>query len=213
MTDLQVVYALAGTIIIPSVIGIVRYKGLSMPLKFITLLLTLGLINEALMIALSALKVNNLFTIHFYALVEIIFLSLYFHRQIESQHLRKVVIVITIALSAFSIIYAFTGNNIAQFNSIPRAIECVYFSILSCVLFYEMSDISRKVDESDYYVNGAILIYFTSCFIIFAFSKYIASNQGHITTMFWAHSYVNAFCNLAYAIGLWIASKRYYIQP
>lgn len=212
MLDLHVIYALAASIVIPATIGLIHYRILERSLKTISLLLLLGMLTETVMITLSLLKINNLFTLHFYALMEIGLFSLYFYRQIQNSVMKRLIVIVLIGLSAFAVIYAVYGNNIAEFNSLPRATECLYFSFLSAWLFYEMADYTRTINGGHYFINGAILFYFTSCFLIFTFSKYNASNLDMIFTMFSTHAFINAFCNLAYATGLWIASRQYSTQ-
>lgn len=200
-------YILAASIIIPSIVGLILYRKLLGPAKLVTLLLALGMLTESVMIYLSAKKVNNLFTVHFYAIVEIILLSLLFHKQATNKIVKLVIILSGTSLLAFAIIYASMGNNISEFNSLPRAIECLYFSLLSCWLFYEMADYTKPVHKSDYIFIGTIMFYFSSCFLIFAFNKYMIQATETLITMIVAHSLVNAFCNLAYTAGIWIASK------
>lgn len=212
MSDTQIIYLLASTILIPCVLGLVKYKVLKLPFKLIVLLLFTGLFTEAVMIVLSTKKINNLFAVHFYALAEIIFFGLFFFHSIKSGVVRKLTILSMVCLAMFAVIYALFGNNIAEFNSIPRAMECLYFTTLSAWLFYEMADYHRQVDECEYYFNGTVLFYFSSCFVIFAFNKYVATNQDVLWTMVKAHSYVNAACNILYALGIWIASKSFYHQ-
>jgi len=212
MSNTQFLYVLAPSILVPCIIGIVNFKELKSPYKLITILIVIGALTEGLMAVLSLLRVNNLFAVHFYALAEVILLSLFYYKTIQHQPVKKIVAAFCIIFAVFAIVYAAYGTNIAQFNSIPRALECIYFSLLSCWLFYEMSDYLRPVAESDYYLNGAIMFYFTSCFVIFAFNKYMAANLSVLWTMVKAHAIVNAFCNLVYGLALWIASKHSYQQ-
>jgi len=210
MSNTQFLYVLAPSILVPCIIGIANYKGLKLTYKLITALILIGALTEGLMAMLSMLRINNLFAVHFYALAEVILLSLFYYKAIQHPSIKKTVAVFSVAFTVFAIVYASYGTNIAQFNSIPRAFECIYFSLLSCWLFYEMSDYLRPVAESDYYLNGAIMFYFTSCFVIFTFNKYMTANLSVLWTMVKAHAIVNAFCNLIYGLALWIASKRYY---
>lgn len=207
MSLTHTLYILAATIIIPSLVGLILFKKLLGSAKLITLLLALGMLTEGTMIYLSVKKMNNLFTVHFYAIVEIILLSLLFHRLVANKIVKLVIILLGTSLLAFAIIYASLGNNISEFNSLPRAVECLYFSLLSCWLFYEMADYAKPVHKSDYIFIGTIMFYFSSCFLIFAFNKYMTQATETLIAMIVAHSLVNAFCNLAYTAGIWTASK------
>jgi len=210
MSTAQVFYVLAATILIPCVVGLIKYRGLTLPFRLFTVLLLMGCLTETVMISLAARATNNLFALHFYSVAEITLLSLFYYTFIHHVLVRRGIIFIMVCLVIFAIIYATSGTNIAEFNSIPRALECVYFTLLSCWLFFEMSDYQRPVTNSDYYLNGALMFYFSSCFVIFAFNKYMAANPSVLWAMVKTHAIVNAFCNLVYGLALWIAPKHSY---
>lgn len=211
MFGFEVAMALMATIIFPCLIGMLFFKSLPLYYRLIVALLLFGFLTEVTLITLSFLRINNLFSSHLYALVEIILLSLYFRRLAKTSKEKNVISTIMIVLSGFAIVYSIIGSNIAEFNSIPRALECIYFSVLACYAFYNMAlEPPEKEDVSLYFVNGAILLYFSSCFIVFAFSKSMTLDTENLLFMHNVHSLVSATCNIAYAIGLWLASRSSY---
>lgn len=209
MISVYVIYALSLTIFIPVLIGVAGYRLLSKSQRLITWLLVIGLFNEVLMMAVAFMKMSNLFTMHFYALVEIVFLSLYFHSLAKTDSIKKSILIVMAGLCVFSVVYSLFGNNILEFNSLPRAAECIYFSLLCIWMFFEMAVDEDPIDGSHYFITGAIMFYFSACFLVFTFSKYFIQDIDVLRLMFTMHSLVNVFCNLIYAVGLWIASKRY----
>lgn len=211
MLEKYTLYVLAATVVIPCAAGLVNYRNLSIPVKFITWLFVFSFITEAAMTSLSHLHIRNLFAMHLFALVEIIFVSLYFYHLVGNTAARKILVASSAVLTAFAIAYAISGNNFSQFNSIPRAVECGYFTVLSLWLFYEMS-LDASIDTSHYLINGSILFYFSSSFLVFAFSRYKEPDTTALMVMFSLHAVINTFCNLTYATGIWLSSKRYYTQ-
>jgi hypothetical protein len=204
------IYALAATIVIPCSIGVVKYKKLPKPVLFITWWLIIGLLCESIMIWFSTMHINNLFAMHVFTVVEIILISLYFLHVIKNETIRKVILVSGSVSTVFAVGYAINGNNLLEFNSLPQAIECAYFTFLSCWFFHEMSNNLDSGDDCHYFINGSILFYFSSSFLVFGFSRYVSPNNEALMVMYSLHSIINALCNLTYAFGIWTASKRYY---
>jgi hypothetical protein len=207
MFGYQVAFSLAMTVIIPCVVGVIYFRKLSKAYKYLVMLLGMHLFSELLLITLAYLGVNNLIYLHLYAPLEIILLSTFFIHQLRSLQEKRIIWAVTFVITAISLIYSLVGNNIAGFNSFPRAIECMYFSLLACYVFYDILVDPGPVDDGFYIVNGAVLFYFSSCFLVFAFSKYIAPDNKSLLMMSNIHSIIIAVCNIAYATGLWIASK------
>jgi hypothetical protein len=117
---------------------------------------------------------------------------------------------LTVGMGIVVLSYALIGNNILGFNSLPRAMESIYFCALSCYLFYRMSIDYKLGDDAIYFVNGAVFFYFASNFLVFAFSKYKEADGDDLLIMYNVHSIVDSSCNLAYARGLWLASRSSY---
>ena len=201
---------LATSIIIPCAVGIIYFEKLPMPYKLIVALLILGFFTELMLVIVPYIGIKNYFGSHIYGLLEIVLLSLFFINLLKNPKEKRMIWIIMIGLSVFALGYSISGNNILEFNSLPRALECIYFSLISCYLFYKMSIDLRTMDESIYFVNGSIFFYFSSSFLVFAFSNYKAHDSDDLLVMYNVHSIVNALCNLAYAPGLWIASKSSY---
>lgn len=210
MFGYQIAILLAATILIPCVVGVVRFNALAMHYRFVVILLGFGFLTELLMFSLPYFGTNNLIGMHLYALAEIILLSLYFIHQLKEPVEKRIIGIATVAIAAISVVYSSVGNNIKEFNSLPRAIECIYFGGLCSYVFYEMTIDRSRIEGGLCFINGAILFYFSSCFIVFAFSKYKAPDTNDLLMMYNVHSIINAVCNLAFAAGLWLAPRFSY---
>jgi hypothetical protein len=147
MFSYQVALFLAATIIIPCVIGVIYFRRLPFYFRLIVMLLLFGLFTESVLITLPYFGINNFPISHIYALVEIVLLSLFFIALLKSSAEKKIILIAMTGMSAFALMYAIIGNNMAEFNSMPRALECIYFSGLSCYVFYEMAIDSEPVDS------------------------------------------------------------------
>src|SRR5690349_17758889 len=207
MFGYKVAFSLAMTIIIPCVVGVIYFRKLPKPYKYLVMLLGMHLFSELLLVALAYWGVNNVIYLHLYAPLEIILVSTFFIHQLRSPQEKRIIWAGTFFITFISLAYSLVGNNIAGFNSFPRDIEIIYFYVLACYVFYDILVDPGPVDDGFYIVNGAVLFYFSACFLVFAFTKYIANDNKSLLVMSNIHSIVIAVCNLAYSIGLWIASK------
>jgi hypothetical protein len=207
---LWMMYCLAASIVAPTAIAIARYRGMPYSERFISGLFIIGCANEAIMIAVPYFGIKNLFFIHIYTVAEVILLSCYFILKFENGLARKLVGFGAVVIGIFAMGYAMQGNNLAQFNSIPRALECASLSVLSMYLFFEMSDGTKAINEGDYFINGAILFYFSSSFLVFTFSQSMIQSNDVLIIMYSTHAIINAVCNIIFAIGLWLASRQSY---
>lgn len=210
MFGYQIAILLAATILIPCLVGFIRFNTLAVHYRFVAILAGLGFLTELLMFSLPYFGTNNLIGMHFYALAEIILLSMFFIHQLKEPVEKRIIWIATVAIAAISLVYASVGNNIKEFNSLPRAIECIYFGGLCSYVFYEMSIDKSRMEGGLCFINGAILFYFSSCFIVFAFSKYKAPDKDDLLMMYNVHSIINAICNLMFAAGLWVAPRSTY---
>jgi hypothetical protein len=210
MFGYKVALFFSAVVLVPSLVGLVFFKRFNPAYKAIAILLICGAFSESLLITLSFTVGRNLYVHHFLAVIEIFFLSLFYMRMLGTQEEKKIIQTIMTGLCLFAIIYASIGNNIVDFNSVPRAFESMYFCGLSCYLFYRMSADYKIGDHAIYFVNGAVFFYFASNFLVFAFSKYKETDNSDLLIMFNVHSIVDSSCNLAYARGLWLASRSSY---
>jgi hypothetical protein len=202
---------LTATILIPLGIGLYHYRSIAADVRVFLYLIIVGTVNESIMITLSWMGYRNLFTLHIWMVLELTLLSLFFYRTIQSREWRMYARYGAIVIISLAFLYAFYGENIHGFNSLPRAVQSLFIISLSGWLFYERyvtrigSDPAR---DGVFFINGGILFYFSASFIVFTFSKYVI-DSSYLMTFIKAHSFVNAFCNLIFAYGIWTSSRLY----
>jgi hypothetical protein len=208
----EVALVLASFVLAPCVVGLIYFNKFNPACKVFALFCVFEACCEALMITIAFTVGHNLYVPHFTAIGEISLLSLFFIRVLGTRQEKRIIQIIVLALCIFALIYASIGNNLIGFNSPPRALEAIYFCGLSCYLFYRMSIDSKIRDEGEgiYFIVGAVFFYFASNFVVFAFSKYKETDNHDLLIMFNIHSMVDSLCNLAYARGLWMASRSRY---
>jgi hypothetical protein len=205
--SLQLAVIFACTILIPFAIGLYYYRSLPTAVQIFFMLIAVGTVNEALMLSLTLLKIGNLFTLHIYTLLELAIISIFYSKLLSSR-LTGIIASGALLLAVVGVGFAVYGENIYDFNSIPRALECVFVVSLSLRLFNEtFNRDGDPAQDGTFYLNGGILFYFGSSLVIFAFSKYVL--EADLLVLYSTHSFINAITNLIFALGLWISSRSY----
>lgn len=201
---------LTASILLPFAIGVKEYDRLGKPVRIFFLLIAVGVLTEGGMVSLALAGVRNLYFLHFYSLCELIILSWFYYTVVHFDFSKKYILAAALVVAAISVMYALRGNNIHDFNALPRALESLVVVSFGAWLYYEMSvsDGPDPLHSDLFYINAGVLFYFTSSFIVFAFAKYVGQGD-HLRSMYIAHSIVNAFCNIIYLIGIWKSSRSY----
>lgn len=203
------IVALAATKLIPAGVGLYRYAHLKLSLRIFTVLIILGAINEALLFVLAKRVGNNLYMLHVFAVIEVSLVSAFLWLELKNGKFRKGMALVTCAVIVFSIGYAMYGNNLFQYPSEPRVLDATLIIACCIFLFYEMATTGDGRDplrDSAFFINGGVMLYFTATFITWMMMKYVVSDSGFVYALYGSHAYINAFCNLVFAYGLWISS-------
>jgi hypothetical protein len=206
----EVALIFSAFVLAPCAVAFIYFKKFSPAYKAFAVFCIYEASMEAILITTALIGGRNLYVIHFSVIGEIFLLSLFFVRVLGTKKEKRIIQTIAVGLLIFGIVYASIGNNLFGFNSLPRALEAIYFSSLSCYLFYKMSVDYKIGDEGIYFIIGAVFFYFASNFVVFAFSKYKETDNHDLLIMFNIHSMVDSLCNIAYARGLWMASRARY---
>jgi hypothetical protein len=208
MFGIKVAMWIHAIIFIPFLIGVFRYHKLPTVYRiFMLQLLAESLLQVAYRITYIYRPGNNLFLTHFYAVFEIILTSIYLRHQIRRQTSRQLILILIVALSVLTIVYAGMGDNLVRFSDIPKGIEHIYFSMLICYVFYEMSLDTGKEDNGLYIINGAMLFWFSSSFLIYAFSNLFIEDMKNLLIMHNVATIVAGLCSMAYAVAMGTAVR------
>jgi hypothetical protein len=204
------IFILGATKLVPAGIGLYYYKILSKPLQAFVILMVAGALNETVLLILAKTVGNNLYMLHVFAAVELAVLLYFFYLELRDQRVKRLIPWIGSVAIACGIVYALMGNNLLKYPSEPRAINAIIIIIACLYLFYEMVVLGDSADplrDGKYFINGAVLLYFSATFITWLAMKYVITDTAIVYALYGSHAYINAFCNLVFAYGLWISSK------
>jgi len=147
---------------------------------------------------------RNYSFLHLYGLLEALVLLYFFSLVIERS--KRLILGVAIVFSAVYIVNSLYWE-VNTFNMFGRSLECLIMISLSFVLFYQFYNREDDIfiDRSPiFWINIAILVYFSGAFFSFVLSREILSGK-----MPWVlHNASNMFKNILLAVGLWKVQNR-----
>lgn len=201
---------LASSILI-ILVGIINFKTLkrSWPLGVLFILFIVSVTSDIAGTAMQNRGIHNLWLYNLYNLIEYsllaIFFILLFQFKRQGQIISSIVYLTILTLMIFiSVSQSFTEH----FNSTLMGLQSIVL-ICSSVLYFRvmLNNLEFETPWSNpfFWINSAILIYFSGCFFIFIFSDYRDVTR---TIKIWdIHNIIHIIYNLLILIGFWKARK------
>jgi len=191
------------------VIGIIKYKTLNLPLRVLFYLIILSLLTDFTCYLLVNFNMYNLWVINTYTILEFLFFSIFYLSILKSiKQIKLLSLFYLLSLIAVTII-TFAQSFTLHLSQITLGIESIIFICSSAIYFNLML---KKLEYSTpwsnplFWLNSAILIYFSGCFFVFIFSEYRAFK---LVIMVWdLHNIIRIIFNMLIIIGFWKARKE-----
>lgn len=188
MSTLELCYS--ASLLTVSLVGIIRYKVLSTPLKLLTWSTIAVFIKNVSAIIVYAKYKTNAPVLHIEALTEYIFYALIYYYLFTNRVVKKGVIKSIVAVTLFAI---FNAVYLQPFNSVfPTYVNLptlALLAILSLLLFRQMLFYPLKtpiLKQGVFWYNTAIIFYSTTMFLAIGFSNLqLAYKFGSVLLYFW----------------------------
>jgi hypothetical protein len=164
------------SVLMPVSAGLVKTVYKDQPSKTILLYLLFAGVTDVVERILGTHHINNLPLLHFYTIVEYLFILRYFQLILNDQKTSKLITLMLILFPVFSILDFIFIQDIHQYNSYPRPIAAIIIIMLCMYYFFRYNDIEVKRPWSAVYLNWitfGLLIYFCSSLLYFAFINVI----------------------------------------
>lgn len=174
--------------------------------SIILTLLSISLLTEIVsLILILYFKTSNIVLYNYFILIETILLYFYFGH-IQSNIIR---LISTIFLIFFILIssYELVINSIKSMNAVSFTLQSIYSIVFSLLAFHHIlkeQKYNNILKASVFWINSAILLFFTGNLFLHLFSKYLQEHALNAFFELWAfHSFFNIVFYSLISIGLW----------
>lgn len=195
-------------LLISVLIYLAKYNRLPSLIKTLGIFLLISIATEIFSKYLSFLKVNNLFLLHIFTLLEFISWSLFYKLLFkEKEEVQKYSWYFIITVSLLIIINTMFIEPYTGFNSNAKSL--VQIILISYAIYYffrsfGVVDFSQPINKAISFINFAVVLYYSGSLFIFMFSRFLMSDNvsNIIQEGFWL---LNALLNLVFQILILIA--------
>jgi hypothetical protein len=193
------------------IVGFIRYKYLSVALRFVFLHLTLAVITEITTKVMGVWKLNNLPVLHIYTPLEYTLIGWFYLEVLKNYIPSKWINGSIVVFLIFSLINSLLIQDMWSFNTNSRSLEAVMIIVLSLISFHRILT-ELKVKRLDIYpefwINTGYLLYFSGAFFLFIMSNFILDRGKTLNLMMWTvHAGLSSMLYLLLGIGLWMHRK------
>jgi hypothetical protein len=176
--------------LIVAIIGMVRFKKLTMPFKLLAILQVLDLfLTNIASKQVESLYHNNALISHVQALNSYIFYSLIYYLLFRNKYLKKFILVTVVIITIFCFINAIFLEPYAKsfpiYTIIPTDILYIAFSMLLFrqMLLYPMA--TNLIKQSIFWYNTGLLFFSTTMFMNLGLMNYYSHHRPHDQLIFY----------------------------
>lgn len=179
MKHIYVIVIVPASILIPLSVGSIKKVYQNLPLKIIFLYLVFAAIIEILARLLGTHQINNLPLLHFYTIVEFLFILRFFQLTFNDPLVSRFTGWLMVIFPIFCVFDLIFIQSAYQFNSYPRPISALIIIGLCLFYFFKHSESENQkpwVDAPLNWMVTGLLVYFGSSLFHFAFLNVLNEN-------------------------------------
>lgn len=204
-------YIIPFTCLVPAIVGIRHYASLTKDLKIITLYVLVCFLTEIPTNYLRMHNMNNLFLLHLFTIIEFLLMAWLYSFHILRVINKKVILAITVTFIVFAVLNTLFFQSLSTFNSYARCIEILLIIFFALAYVYEL--IVRNEQKllkalPMYWINTAVLIYFTAGFFLYLVSNNILLPTYINKSIWFVHGLLLCGFYFAIAKAIWIQAKQ-----
>jgi hypothetical protein len=192
-------------------IGLIRFRKLNGKQRLLLCLLAASLLSELISRGLWSYKMNNFPVFHIYSIFEFFFLASIYRMAFNRVKFDKIINLFIGLFICFAILNTLVWQSIFTLNSNVLATSSLIFILCSLGYFYNLfREINTEHLERDsmFWINVAVLIYFSSSFVLFIFRNLLIFEAFEKTMSIWVVNLVfNFLYYLFFGVALWMKSK------
>ena len=200
----------------PLLAAVYSYRRLDKVLKLMAAFCLVSVLLDMAGLVILYLKMhNNLFLMHLFDLLAVVFFTLIYYHAFYEPVLKKITLIFGGVTLLIMIVNEIFIESIWVYPSISNTILCMFCIPLSLIYFYQIFSRQEFVHiekQGMFWINAGVLIYFSvNIFLFMLFNKISSAERSNYYMM---QSVSNIVANLLYSVGLLCkpqktASSRY----
>lgn len=196
---------------IPFIFGIINKEKLTNSNISLLFMFVASVITEIVSVILHKNNIQNLFVFRIYTVVQFLLLSIFYVQSISSE---KFKFFIKPAFTIFLIVELIDclKSGFYSMDDAPLSVASIFLMIYSLFTFYYILQNTiylNILNESVFWVNSAVLMYFSGCLFLFIFNSYVLNKSHKLHYELWGiNSILNITFNVLMAIGFWKTRHR-----
>lgn len=198
-------------ILVASIIGVAKFGSASKAERYLIVLLGFLFVAQLLASIFWWKQMNNLAISYVLTPIEFFLMTRYFSFFVSSQW-RMVINVLVIGFFTLVGLDFFFHDSFTTMNSLVKGVECLLLigiSLLVWVRIMQELAVKNLLSMTVFWVNSAVLIYFSANCMLFFYSEFILSNMKHVGLVLWAmHLFFMTIYYIFISIGLWKIQQK-----
>jgi hypothetical protein len=192
---------------VPLLISFVNYKYSSKFLIPIIILIATSITIDFASRVYLDLNINNSYIFHLFTIIEFTLIS-FFYGYFFKQFFKPRIIYFFMGVFFFIAYLDFKINGLNSIDNFSISIECLILTLYSLFLFYYILKnliFENLLRASVFWINAAILLYFSGNLLLFLFSNYLLVNNPRQHGILWSiiHTFFYVTYNIFLTIGFW----------
>jgi len=157
-------------------------------------------------------RMNNMYVLHIYTVLEYAFWSLFYYQLFEKRIVKRIILSLLIIFCAFSIFNTIYWQSLEMYNSYSRSLEGAFLLCFAITWFYKVF-INGKITSLEkhpvFWVNAGVLVYFSGSFLLFISNNFLMELSNLAFFEAWAlHGLFLIIHYLFIAIGIWLIKRK-----
>ena len=199
------------SVLIPLFISILNFKTFNNTLKVLFFYLCISCLTELISFIMAHQKTNNTIVFLIFTVIEYgSFITLYFF-EIRTKAFKMFYFFMLFLFSGIFTLNLFYFGGIDRIDTFSSTAESIILLFTSIYYFYYILNNLQIPKLNRFYffwINSAILIYFSMSLCLFLFSAYILQSDQSILRPLWIiHNISNICFNLLIAKGIWVKKQ------
>jgi hypothetical protein len=183
-----------------AIVGGFRYRSLPRPLRILEWLIIIGVVDSSIQWFLASFHIYNLWTMHFYTLIELIFLIMIYSFWIKQHRSRSILIFCLAGFVILWIVSKFSFETFSQADDLTSGVSKILLIMFSGYLLVDVvkeSDIVWINDPRFWVATGTIIYSAATLFLFASFTKMLQISTEHFL-MLWPFNWI--FLIISYSL-------------